>query len=173
MGQFRLYNFTELAEKYERFQASSGWVQKFKLRYASAITPEAVAEFVQDPDEDEVNKDLQDIDIVRLAVPEIQQAVMQQQQQDVVAAAEEDREVNLISLPQAQQYAEQLLHFISDQPKHFTSKEVCAVSALINHLNKVVIIGETRQASIRDYFQREPQQAQQQQQESEAMAVDG
>lgn len=34
MGQFRLYNFTELAEKYERFQASSGWVQKFKLRYA-------------------------------------------------------------------------------------------------------------------------------------------
>ena len=59
---------------------------------ASAITPEAVAEFVQDPDEDEVNKDLQDIDIVRLAVPEIQQAVMQQQQQDVVAAAEHNRQ---------------------------------------------------------------------------------
>jgi hypothetical protein len=35
---------------------------------ASAITPEAVAEFVQDPDEDEVNKDLQDIIIIMLPI---------------------------------------------------------------------------------------------------------
>ncbi|WIA40614.1 hypothetical protein OEZ86_013952 [Tetradesmus obliquus] len=122
------------------------------------VTITRTEQFIQHPDEAEIEQPLTDADIVQLAVPALQQAAQQQE----AAAAEEDDPVvvEVISQLQAQQAAMQLKSFLASHPEHFSAKAVYSIGSMVDRLARLVIINKDAvQADIRQFGVHEPSAA--------------